>query len=220
MSKILESTLTRNISWRESILNKNPDYFQNLTKGQSPDILWLGCSDSRTGPEIITQSNLGGFFVQRNVGNLISSHDLSLNSVIDYAINSLHVKDIVLCGHTHCGAIESCFHDESQLSSHLSDWLSSVRVTKDKYRNILNKLDLKDQKEKMVYLNLIEQMINLSHLSIVSKALKEKRVEIHGCIYDMGKGTIVRMVDFNHESDIHESLDNFIRDHILATVNI
>ncbi|MCZ2460707.1 MAG: carbonic anhydrase [Chitinophagales bacterium] len=186
-----QKLLQENKLWAESQIEKDPEYFRRLVKVQSPEFLWIGCSDSRVPANQITNTEPGEIFVHRNVANLVINNDVNLLSVLDFAVTILKVKHIIVCGHYGCGGIKAALtnHDHKAI---LNMWLRSI---KDVYRIHRSELDnIKDPHEKenrLVELNVQEQVFNLAKTSIVQKAWKEEqRPHLHGWVYGLANGLL------------------------------
>jgi carbonic anhydrase len=186
-----EKLLQENKKWAEGKRAAEPDYFDRLSHLQTPEFLWIGCSDSRVPANEITGTQPGEIFVHRNVANLVINTDVNLLSVLDFAVNHLHIKHVIVCGHYGCGGIKAALtnHDFKAV---LNMWLRNI---KDVYRIHRNELDLvKDEEQKadrLVELNVQEQVFNLAKTSIIQKAWKkEQRPDLHGWVYGLKDGLI------------------------------
>jgi len=189
--KAYEKLLQENKKWAQEKLAEDPEYFDRLAHLQTPDFLWIGCSDSRVPANEITGTQPGEIFVHRNVANLVINNDVNLLSVLDYAVNHLKVKHVIVCGHYGCGGIKSALtsHDFKAV---LNMWLRSI---KDVYRIHRSELDaIKDEEKKtdrLVELNVQEQIFNLAKTSIIQRAWKnEQRPHLHGWVYGLNDGLI------------------------------
>ena len=186
-----EKLLLQNKAWAEEIKGDDPDYFERLAKIQTPEFLWIGCSDSRVPADRITGTQPGEIFVHRNVANLVINTDVNLLSVVDFAVNHLKVKHIIVCGHYGCGGIKAAI-TKNDYKYVLNMWLRSI---KDVYRIHRSELDdLKSEEERtnrLVELNVQEQVLNLAKTSIVQKAWKQdNRPDLHGWVYGLKDGLI------------------------------
>lgn len=206
--KPYEILLQENKTWAENKLKNDPDYFIRLLHVQTPEFLWIGCSDSRVPPDQITQTEPGEIFIHRNVANLVVNTDVNLLSVLDFAVNHLHVKHIVVCGHYGCGGIKAAM-SKTDFKPVLNMWLRNV---KDVYRLHRKELDvIEDENKKLdrlVELNIKEQMMNLVKTSIIQRAWKqEQRPDLHGWVYDLHDGLINPIMEIkpgDHIDDIYE----------------
>jgi carbonic anhydrase len=186
-----EKLLLQNKAWAQEIKADDPDYFERLSKLQTPEFLWIGCSDSRVPADRITGTQPGEIFVHRNVANMVVNNDVNLLAVLDFAVTVLKVKHVIVCGHYGCGGIKAAAtkHDHKPV---LNMWLRNV---KDVYRLHRDELDaIKDEEQKvnrLVELNVREQVMNLAKTTIIQKAWKrEERPDLHGWVYGLKDGLI------------------------------
>lgn len=189
--KPYELLLEENKKWASEKNVQDPDFFDRLSKLQTPEFLWIGCSDSRVPANQITGTEPGEIFVHRNVANLVIHTDVNLLSVLEYAVAILKVKHVIICGHYGCGGIKAAMgnHDFKQI---LNMWLRHI---KDVYRHNRTELDAITDEEKrtdrLTELNVIEQVQRLAKTSIIQKAWKdEQRPELHGWVYGLKDGLI------------------------------
>jgi len=186
-----ERLLLENKAWAAEKVKGDPQYFDRLSRLQTPEFLWIGCSDSRVPANEITGTQPGEIFVHRNVANLVINTDVNLLSVLDYAVNHLKVKHVIVCGHYGCGGVKAAT-TKTDYKYLLNMWL---RTIKDVYRIHRAKLDaVKDEEERydlLVELNVQEQVQNLSKTSIIQRAWKtEQRPDLHGWVYGLKDGII------------------------------
>ena len=186
-----EKLLLQNKAWAAEIKGDDPEYFERLSKLQTPEFLWIGCSDSRVPADRITGTQPGEIFVHRNVANLVVNTDVNLLAVLDFAVTVLKVKHVIICGHYGCGGIKAATtqHDHKPV---LNMWLRNI---KDVYRLHRQELDaIKDEEQKvnrLVELNVQEQVMNLAKTTIIQKAWKkEQRPHLHGWVYGLKDGLI------------------------------
>src|SRR5689334_13242690 len=186
-----EKLLLENKAWAAEKMQDDPEFFKRLSHLQTPEYLWIGCSDSRVPANQITGTQPGEIFVHRNVANLVINTDVNVLSVLDYAVNHLKVKHVIVCGHYGCGGIKAAItrHDFKQV---LNMWLRSI---KDVYRIHRSELDLifdeKKKEDRLVELNVMEQVFNLAKTSIIQRAWKnEQRPDLHGWVYGLHDGII------------------------------
>src|SRR6187401_44673 len=189
--KPYEQLLLENKSWAAEMLKIDPDYFKKLSELQTPEYLWIGCSDSRVPANQITGTQPGEIFVHRNVANLVINTDVNVLSVLDYAVNQLKVKHVIVCGHYGCGGIKAAL-TKNDFKPVLNMWLRNI---KDVYRLHRSQLDLINNEEektnKLVELNVMEQVFNLAKTSIIQRAWKnEQRPDLHGWVYGLKDGII------------------------------
>lgn len=189
--------LKNNEKWVANKLKKDPEYFTNLAQDQKPEVLYIGCSDSRVTAEELMGATSGEVFVHRNISNVVSNLDFSAMSVINYAVKHLEVKHIIVCGHYGCGGVFSAM--ESKDFGILNPWLRNIR---DVYRmhkeelNAITNIDLRYRR--LVELNVIEQCINVIKTADVQLANKEYGLTVHGWVFDMGSGKLVDLnIDYN-----------------------
>src|SRR5215212_10090941 len=186
-----EKLLHENQAWSKQMVEQDPEYFDRLAHLQTPDFLWIGCSDSRVPADKITGTQPGEIFVHRNVANMVVHTDVNLLSVLDFAVTHLKVKHIIVCGHYGCGGIKAAT-TKRDYKYVLNMWLRNI---KDVYRIHRQELDaIKDDEQKcdrLVELNVQEQVQNLAKTSIIQRAWKqEQRPELHGWVYGLKDGLI------------------------------
>jgi len=188
--KLLPDLFEKNKNWADKITAEDPKFFARLSKEQKPEYLWIGCSDSRVSPNQIVDSLPGGIFVHRNIANLVVHTDLNCLSAIQYAVEVLKVKHIVVCGHYGCGGVKAA------LGNHpyglIDNWLQHI---KDVYRHYVTEIDsLTDEEAKFRLLcekNVIEQVTNVSHTTIVQSAWRSGRnLAVHGLMFDIADGML------------------------------
>lgn len=203
--KPYEILLQNNKEWAEGKKASDPDFFERLSHLQTPEFLWIGCSDSRVPANEITGTDPGEIFVHRNVANLVINTDVNVLSVLDYAVNHLKVKHIIVCGHYGCGGIRAAItnHDFKAV---LNMWLRNI---KDVYRIHRNELDrITDEEEKtnrLTELNVQEQVFNLAKTSIIQRAWKhEQRPDLHGWVYGLQNGLIKPVFEMKAGSPIDD----------------
>ena len=182
--------LENNKVWVKDQLKNDPNYFKDLANGQSPEYLWIGCSDSRVPANEITGTKPGEMFVHRNIANMVVHSDMNLLSVLSYAVEVLKVKHIIVCGHYGCGGVLAAMGNQQY--GLIDNWLRHI---KDVYRYHHKELDqIKDTKaraNRLVQLNVIEQVQDLGKTSIVQNAWeKNQPLQIHGWVYDIADGLI------------------------------
>lgn len=183
--------LNENKQWAAKKVADDPEYFNRLAHLQTPEFLWIGCSDSRVPANEITGTQPGEIFVHRNVANLVVNTDVNLLSVLDYAVNHLKVKHVIVCGHYGCGGIKAAA-TKSDFKLVLNMWLRNI---KDVYRihreELSNISDEEERCNRLVELNVEEQVQNLAKTSIIQQAWKkEQRPDLHGWVYGLKDGLI------------------------------
>jgi carbonic anhydrase len=202
-----EKLLDNNKKWAEEEVKNNPDFFNRLLHTQTPEFLWIGCSDSRVPPDRITGTNPGEIFIHRNIANMVVHTDLNLLSVLEYAVEVLKVKHIIVCGHYGCGGVKAAMgrHDIGIINK----WLRNI---KDVYRFHKDEVDEceteEDKLNKLIELNVKEQVVNLAKTSIVQKAWKyHNGPQLHGWVYDLHDGIINTVFDMpagSHFDELYE----------------
>lgn len=204
MEKTYQSLLEGNKAWVADMLSADKDFFKKLKDGQKPKILWIGCSDSRVPANQVTGTNPGDIFAHRNIANMVVHSDMNLLSVLDYAVNILEVKHIIVCGHYGCGGIQAAMSNKQ--FGLVDNW---IRHIKDVYRIHNLELDsIEDEDERLnrfVELNVKEQVYDLCKTSIVHNAWERKLpLHIHGWVYDVGSGYINDLgVTVRDNSELH-----------------
>ncbi|AMR33960.1 carbonic anhydrase [Mucilaginibacter sp. PAMC 26640] len=190
-----------NESWVQKKLNVEPEYFSNLSKGQTPDILYIGCSDSRVSAEELMGVAPGEVFVLRNIANMVPNTDLSVMSVINYAVQHLKVNHIVVCGHYYCGGVQAAM--KSADLGILNPWLRNIRDVYRTHQEELSKIDDEELRYKrLVELNVEEQCINVIKTAEVQKAQIDRNLTVHGWVFDIHTGKLVDLkIDFKQLLD-------------------
>ena len=201
--KPYEVLLRDNKLWAAEKISADPDFFERLVHLQTPEFLWIGCSDSRVPANEITGTQPGEIFVHRNVANLVVNTDVNLLSVLDYAVNHLKVKHVIVCGHYGCGGVKAAMSNEN-FNQVLNMWLRHI---KDIYRIHRKELESIDNEETllshMVELNVKEQIFNLAKTSIIQRAWNnELRPDLHGWVYDLHDGLIKPIIEMKAGTDI------------------
>ena len=193
----IKKIFNNNAIWVSKQLELDNDYFKNLAKGQSPAVLFIGCSDSRVTAETLMGAKPGEIFVYRNIANMVSNLDLSAMSVINYAVLHLKVKHIVVAGHYECGGVKSAM--KSKDYGILNPWLRNIRDVYRLHKSELNKIDDEHEKyNRLVELNVREQCINVLKTAIVQKAYRRGDIKIHGWVWDIHTG---KLIDLNLDFD-------------------
>jgi carbonic anhydrase len=190
MATAYEKLLEKNKSWANEQIKSDPDFFSRLSHIQTPEFLWIGCSDSRVPADKITGTQPGEIFVHRNIANLVVHTDINLLSVLEYAVEVLKVQHIIVCGHYGCGGIRAAMENHSL--GIIDKWLRNI---KDVYRihqtEIDNKNNIEEKVNRLTELNVREQIMNLAKTSIVQKSWKhEQRPHLHGWVYGLNDGVI------------------------------
>lgn len=185
-----------NAEWINSKLNTDKDFFEELGKGQSPEMLYIGCSDSRVTAEELMGLAPGEVFVHRNIANVVSNIDLNAMSVIEYAVNHLKVNHIVVCGHTSCGGVKAAM--QAVDLGLLNPWLRNIRDVYRLHKEELNAIpNEEDRYDRLVELNVQEQCVNLIKTAAVQKAYNERGLKVYGWVFDLHTGKLVDLhIDF------------------------
>lgn len=200
---ILQDIFKHNEQWVAQKLNTDPQYFEKLAKGQQPQILYIGCSDSRVTAEDLMGAQPGEIFIHRNVANLVVSTDNNLNAVVQYAVEHLKVKHIVICGHYECGGVKAALNtsDMGQLNS----WLQTLRDVYRLHRSELDAIDNDHKRfDRLVELNVLEQCINIIKIDHVQRAWYQTGFpKIHGWVFDVRTGKLIDL-GLNMEKEFGE----------------
>lgn len=192
----IKEIFKNNQEWVQKKLDIDADYFNKLSEGQNPDILYIGCSDSRVTAEELMGVSPGEAFVHRNIANMVPNTDLSAMSVIDYAVLHLKVNHIVVCGHYFCGGIKAAM--QSQDLGILNPWLRNIRDVYRLHKDELN--GIKDEElryKRLVELNVQEQCINVIKTAEVQRAARDRGMSVHGWVFDIETGKLIDLnIDF------------------------
>ncbi len=196
--KAYQKLLLQNKNWAKDKVTADPEFFQRLASLQTPAFLWIGCSDSRVSANEITGTQPGEIFVHRNVANLVINTDVNLLSVLDFAVNHLKVKHVIVCGHYGCGGIKAAITN-TDFKPVLNMWLRNIKDVYRIYRNELDDIKNEEQKtDRLVELNVQEQIFNLAKTSIIQRAWKnEERPHLHGWVYGLKDGLIKPVCEMN-----------------------
>lgn len=195
----LQKLLSSNKSWASSTQSNNPDLLPTLSKGQSPKVLWIGCSDSRVPETTILGLQPGDVFVHRNIANIVTPTDLSSLSVIEYAVVYLKVQHIVLCGHTSCGGVAAAL-DNKKLGK-IDTWLMPMRKVRMDNAKTLESLQGAEKARRMVDLNVQAGLEVLRSNPDVIDAMKERGLTVQGLVYDLAKGELVPVEAEDEKAD-------------------
>ena len=198
-----EKLLLENKAWAQERVEDDQDYFKRLSDLQTPEFLWIGCSDSRVPANEITNTQPGEIFVHRNIANLVIHTDVNLLSVLDYAVVHLKVKHVIVCGHYGCGGVKAAMSN-TNYNQVLNMWLRNI---KDVYRHNRDELnDITDENlrtDRLTELSVIEQVQRLAKTSIIQKAWKEREApDLHGWVYGLKDGLINPIFEMKANTDI------------------
>jgi carbonic anhydrase len=188
--RVLQHLFDNNRAWATSMTEHDPDFFRKLVGQQTPDYLWIGCSDSRVPANEIIGLLPGEVFVHRNVANIVVHTDLNCLSVIQYAVEVLKVKHVIVCGHYGCGGVRAAM--QSNELGLIDNWLRHIRDIHQKHSELLDSINDEEQRvNRLCELNVIEQVNNVCHTTIVQRAWKlGQSLAVHGWIYDLHDGLL------------------------------
>lgn len=194
----LEKVFKNNEKWIADKLERDPDYFVDLSKGQNPDILYIGCSDSRVTAEDLMGVAPGEVFVHRNIANMVISIDLNVMSVLNYAVEHLKVNHVVVCGHYFCGGVKAAM--QANDLGVLNPWLRNIRDVYRLHKSELNAIENETARyNRLVELNVQEQCVNLIKTAEVQKAVTDRGLQVHGWVFDIHSGKLIDLkIDFDH----------------------
>jgi carbonic anhydrase len=192
----IQKVFTNNEAWIQEKLALNPDYFEQLAKGQSPEFLYIGCSDSRVTAEDLMGIQPGEAFIHRNIANLVNNVDLNVMSVLNYAVRHLKVKHVVVCGHYMCGGVKAAMEPKDM--GILNPWLRNIRDVYRIHQAELNAITDDDARyNRLVELNVQEQCVNLIKTAAIQEAYYERGLTVHGWVFDIHTGKLIDLkIDF------------------------
>jgi len=192
----IEELLSGNEQFRTVQFKKNIDVYNELAKGQKPQVLWIGCSDSRLQTGHITDSEPGTLFIHRNIGNMAPNNDWNLSTVLEYGIKHLKVKHVVICGHSDCGAIKALDKDLDDM--YIPNWLNNAMEAKKRVDAKIPKpgtaSELKERSRMIEQENVRLQIEHLKTYPLVRDALSKKSIQVHGLYYDLETGMLTKIV--------------------------
>jgi carbonic anhydrase len=206
MDKAYQKLIDGNRLYALSKKFDDPEYFKKLSLGQRPDYLWIGCSDSRVPANEVTNTESGEMFVHRNIANVVVHTDFNLMSVLEYAVNVLSVKHIIVCGHFGCGGVRAAMGASSY--GLVDNWLRNIKDVYFKHKEELDKISDEDKRaDRLTELNVMEQVRNLAKTMIIQNAWNEgKKIEIHGWVYGLNNGLISELNVSHEEKDDIEAI--------------
>ena len=195
MDKI-EQIFVNNRQWVSEKLSTDPDYFKNLSKGQTPEFLYIGCSDSRVTAEDLMGVQPGEVFIHRNIANMVISIDLNVMSVLNYAVRHLKVNHIIVCGHYACGGVKAAMQSDDM--GILNPWLRNIRDVYRLHKEELNAITEGEARyDRLIELNVQEQCVNLIKTAAVQQAYRERGLMVHGWVFDIHSGKLIDLkIDF------------------------
>ena len=196
--------LLANKAWSAEIIEESADFFQRQLVGQNPEFLWIGCSDSRVSPEQMTMTPPGNMFIHRNIANLVNDDDMNLMSVLQYAVDVLGVRHIIICGHYACGGIRATL--DGGTCGAVDDWLSTARgVLHDHADEIDAQPDREQKVNRLVEVNVRDQLIRLARTATIQGAFaRGQEVLLHGWVYDIRDGLIKPMMEIDSKTVLEE----------------
>jgi len=198
-----EKLLLENKAWAAEKISEDPEYFERLSHLQTPEFLWIGCSDSRVPANEITGTQPGEIFVHRNVANLVVNTDVNLLAVLDFAVTHLQVKHVIVCGHYGCGGIKAAA-TKTDYRPVLNMWLRNIKDVMRHHRHELENItDEENRLDRLVELNVQEQVYNLAKTTIIQRCWeKERRPDLHGWVYGLKDGIIKPVFEMKAGSPI------------------
>lgn len=199
-----ERLLLENKAWAQEKLADDPEYFNRLVHVQSPDFLWIGCSDSRVPANEITGTQPGEIFVHRNIANMVVHTDLNLLSVLEYAVHVLKVKHIIVCGHYGCGGVKAAMTNHN--FGIINKWIRNIKDVHRFHREEIDAIKDEDvQLNRMIELNVQEQVLNLAKTSIIQKSWRERQApDLHGWVYGLEDGLVKPIYEMSAGTHIDE----------------
>jgi carbonic anhydrase len=207
MEQSYQKLITGNKLFSDTRKFQDPDYFTNLAKGQKPEYLWIGCSDSRVPANEITSTKSGEIFVHRNIANMVVHTDFNLLSVLQYSVKYLGVKHIIVCGHYGCGGIKAAMGNENY--GIVNNWLRNIKDVYLKYQSELEAIpDFEDRANRLTELNVIEQLRNLAKTVVVQETWAERELHLHAWVYGLNDG-LIKDLGIIHDSS--EDLEEIYR---------
>lgn len=202
--KSYEKLLLENKAWATEKIQDDPTFFDRLLHVQTPEFLWIGCSDSRVPPNEITGTQPGEIFIHRNIANMVVHTDLNLLSVLEYAVNVLKVKHVIVCGHYGCGGVKTAMTRHSV--GIINKWLRNIKDVYRFHREEIDAIEAEDARlNRLIELNIKEQIMNLAKTSIIQKAWKyDQTPYLHGWVYDLKDGIIKPLCEMSPGDHIDE----------------
>jgi len=211
----IERLISNNAAWSKTMIDEDPGFFERLSQSQKPRFLWIGCSDSRVPAERLTGLEPGELFVHRNVANLVIHTDLNCLSVVQYAIDVLEVEHVIICGHYGCGGVQSAV--ENPELGLINNWLLHIRDIWYKHSSLLGELSPEKRLDKLCELNVVEQVYNLGHSTVMQSAWKRgQKVTLHGWVYGIQDG---RLRNLQVDATSRETLEQRYRQGVSALLN-
>lgn len=200
----VEKLLLENKAWAQEKVADDKDFFNRLADIQTPEFLWIGCSDSRVPANEITNTQPGEIFVHRNIANLVVHTDVNLLSVLDYAVTHLKVKHVIVCGHYGCGGVKASMGN-TDFNQVLNMWLRNIKDVYTQYADDLSALNEQDKFDRLVELNVQEQVKKLAKTSIIQKSWKTgKMPSLHGWVYNLKDGVLKSVFRMDANSPLED----------------
>ena len=192
-----EKLLLYNKAWVQDKLELDAGYFDALAADQNPDFLWIGCSDSRVPANEVTGTDPGEMFVHRNIANMVIANDLNILSVVQYAVEVLQVRHVIICGHYECGGVKAAMSNKKL--GLIDQWLDHIRDVADKYRADLDQIaDEQARFDRLVELNVQEQILNLAQTDSVRRMWAEHQIpSLHGWVLNLRTGLLKEVIDLD-----------------------
>lgn len=196
--------LLENKAWSEEVSAKDPNFFPNLAEAQKPEFLWIGCADSRVPAETIVNAPPGEIFVHRNIANQVIMTDFNCLSVLQYAIAVLQVKHVIVCGHYGCGGVKAALQPQKSDLVIANKWLMHIKDVYRLHQDELEAINPEKKTDRLIELNIIEQVYRLAHTSIIQSAWKHgHQPSLHGWVYGLNDGLINELIKLDYTSEIH-----------------
>ncbi len=203
MPDFYQKILENNKKWVENKMQSNPEFFKNLAKGQSPPLLWIGCADSRVPANEIIGAEPGEVFVHRNIANMVVHTDMNMLSVLDYAVNALKVQHVIVCGHYGCGGVKAAMGNTS--IGIIDNWIRHIKDVFRLHQEELLAIENEDDRfNRLVEVNVQEQVLDLAKTSIVQNAWKNgQKLQLHGWVYGLNSGYVTDLgVNFSSNDEL------------------
>ena len=204
----LDIALAQNRVWAYRTQHANPELFEGLSKGQAPEILWIGCSDSRIPETTVLGLQPGDVFVHRNIANILHPGDINSGAVIEYAINALKVKHVIVCGHTGCGGVGAALGNKA--IGVIDTWLLPLRSLRLKFKKELEGLSEEDKVKKLVRENALQGVRTLKENPNVIRAIRERQLQVHGLVYNVATGELEQLDTSEDDDVVKERLECFV----------
>lgn len=205
MPEFYKNIVKNNKKWVEACISQDPEYFKKLTDQQQPPLLWIGCADSRVPANQIIGAEPGDVFVHRNIANMVIHSDMNMLSVLDYAVNVLKIKHVIVCGHYGCGGVGAAMSNQS--FGLIDNWIRHIKTIYRLHQDTLDSIEDKQERfDRFVELNVVEQVYDLAKTSIVQNAWKNNQdLHLHGWVYGVGSGLIKDLdVNVSNETQLDE----------------